>query len=98
MGLGWFRHRGALMTPRCSQDTQESGKTPWLGEPSLMFEETQEFGGALRVQAYPHTRQEDLRVQPDVRVLLGCQQVGDQDSAGRHGEPPKTGRGQGAWR
>lgn len=23
----------ALMTPRCSPDTQESGESPWLGEP-----------------------------------------------------------------
>lgn len=47
------------------------------------------------MQEYPHTGQEGLGVLPDVRVLLGCQQVGDQDSAGHHGEPPKTGRDRG---
>lgn len=57
----------------------------------------QELGRrTLRVQAYPHTGQEELGMLPDVGVLLGCQQVGDQDSASHHGEPPKAGRGQGA--
>lgn len=90
LGIG-----GALMAPRCSQNTQESGETPQLGEPSLR--RPQEFGRRTpRVRAYPHTGQEDLGMLPDVRVLLGCQQVGDQDSASHHGEPPKTGSGQGA--
>lgn len=64
-----------------------------------MFEETPGVReGTFRVQKYPHTWQEDLWVLPDVGVLLGCQQVGDQDSASHHREPPKTGRGQGALR
>lgn len=37
VGLRGLRHLGggALMTPRRSQDTQESGETLWLGEPTV---------------------------------------------------------------
>lgn len=40
------------------------------------------------------TGQESLGVVPGVGVLLGSQEVGDQDGAGRHWDAPDTGRRQ----